>query len=85
MNTTKLTLSVEPQIIREAKQAAAGWHTSVSALFSRLLRAMTSPRAANLDFSPVTRRATGLIELPPDAKDSDLLADALSGKYGATQ
>jgi hypothetical protein len=83
VNTTKLTLSVEPQVIREAKRAAAGWHTSVSALFTRLLRALTSQQVADLDASPVTRRATGLVELPADTKDSDLLADALASKYEA--
>ncbi len=82
MNTVKLTLSVEPEIVREAKKSAAAWHTSVSALFARLLRAMTASSEINLDSSPVTRRATGLVTLPSDMEDSELLADALGSKYG---
>lgn len=85
MSTTKLTLSVEQEIIREAKKAAVGWHTSLSALFARLLRAMTSPHEAELNSSPVTRRASGLVQLPSDAGDSDLLSDALASKYGAQE
>lgn len=85
MNTVKLTLSVDPEIVREAKESAAALHTSVSALFARLLRAMSTSGAANLDSSPVTRRATGLVTLPSDMEDGDLLADALGSKYGVGQ
>jgi hypothetical protein len=85
MNTAKLTLSVDPHIIREAKQTAAGWHTSVSALFARLLRAVSAVPASELGSSPITRRATGLIRLPSDPTDESLLADALDSKYGISQ
>ena len=82
MSTVKLTLSVEPEIVREAKESAAALHTSVSALFARLLRAMTATREVSLDSSPVTRQATGIVTLPSDVEDSELLADALESKYG---
>ncbi|MBT3295156.1 MAG: hypothetical protein HN919_09280 [Verrucomicrobia bacterium] len=85
MNTVKLTLSVDPEIVREAKVSAAARHTSVSALFARLLRAMSQSSAVNLGNSPVTRRATGLVTLPSDSEDGDLLADALGAKYGVGQ
>ena len=85
MNTVKLTLSVEPEIVREAKASATAAHTSVSALFARLLRAMTASNEVRLDRSPVTRRATGLVTLPSDIEDSKLLSDALGAKYGVGQ
>jgi hypothetical protein len=81
MSMAKLTLSVEPEIVREAKGVAAGWHTSVSAIFSRVLRALTSSQATELEASPVTRRASGLVELPTDVSDRDLLSEALSSRY----
>jgi hypothetical protein len=81
MGTTKLTLSVNREIVDEAKRAALGWHTSVSALFARVLRAMTSSCVADLSASPVTRRASGLVKLHEDVSDSDLLTDALMAKY----
>ena len=81
MATTKLTLSVEPEIVREAKRSAAQQNTSLSALFGRLLRAMSKPHSADLDTSPVTRRATGLVKLPHDVEDADLLGQALVEKH----
>jgi len=81
VSTTKLTLSVDREIIDEAKEAALEWHTSVSALFSRVLRAMTSTRVADLSASPVTRRASGLVKLPENVSDGELLTDALMAKY----
>ena len=81
MGTSKLTLSVEPEVIREAKQSAAARNTSVSALFGRLLRAMSTPPVPNLESSPVTRRASGLVELPEDQDDRELLSSALASRY----
>jgi hypothetical protein len=81
MSTTKLTLSVDSEVVQEAKGVAAGWHTSVSAIFSRVLRALTSPQATELESSPVTRRASGLVDIPEDISDRDLLSDALSSRY----
>jgi hypothetical protein len=85
MSTAKLTLSVEPEVVREAKGVAAGWHTSVSAIFSRVLRALASPQTTELESSPVTRRASGLVDLPEGVSDRDLLSDALSSRYGTRQ
>ena len=82
MSTVKLTLSVDPEIVREAKQSATARNTSVSALFARLLRAMRASGELNLGSSPVTRRATGLVTLPADQEDTELLSDALGAKYG---
>ena len=82
MRTAKLTLSVKPEVIQEAKQSAAALHTSLSALFERLLRALSAPSEVNMESSPITRRASGLLTLPSDVKDADLLTDALKDKYG---
>ncbi len=83
MNTTKLTLSIEPQLVSDAKRLAASLHTSLSAVFSRLLRALSTPTSATVERSPVTRRATGLVKLPGETSDQELLTDALSEKYSA--
>lgn len=85
MRTTKLTLSIEPEIVREAKRSAAARHTSLSALFARLLRAMSARRAEDLAASPVTRRAMGLVDLPGGKEDTELLAEALESKHGAAR
>jgi hypothetical protein len=85
MSTAKLTLSVDPHIIREAKLTAASRHTSVSTLFARLLRAVGAMPESDLGGSPITRQATGLIGLPSDKTDENLLTDALGSKYGTSK
>jgi hypothetical protein len=85
VRTTKLTLSIEPEIVREAKRSAAARHTSLSALFARLLRAMSARRAEDMAASPVTRRAMGLVDLSGGKEDTELLAEALESKHGAAR
>lgn len=81
MSQSKLTLSADRDLIDEAKKLAAEERTSLSALFSRVLRAMTHARVSGEVVGPVTRKATGLIRLPGTAEDERLLEDALSRKY----
>ena len=83
MPVSKLTLSADKELIREAKKLAAENGTSVSALFARLLRAMTRAGGAQESPGPLTRKATGLIRLPRSVGDEQLVAEALTDKYGA--
>ena len=81
MPMTKLTLSADRELIREAKRLAAQEGTSLSGLFSRMLRSMARARAAHEAFGPLTRKATGLVRLPDEAQDEQLLEDALARKH----
>ena len=83
MSMTKLTLSADKDLIEQAKKYAAENGTSLSALFSRLLFAMTRSRETRDLSGPLTRKAKGLIRLPADSTDERLLEDALAEKYGA--
>jgi hypothetical protein len=56
-------------LIEQAKKLAAGEGTCVSAIFSRLLRAMTRSRSSVDTTGPLTEKATGLIRLPARAAD----------------
>ncbi len=78
----KLTLSVDEETIRQAKQIAAEEGTSVSAMFSRLVQAMAHEPGKQIEIGPITRRATGLVELPSDKTDRERLQEALEKKYG---
>ena len=81
MNTKKLTLSAPEDVIEEAKRIAARNRTSVSAMFTRLLNAVSRSGDSETDpIGPVTRRATGIVDLPPGSEDQ-LLTDALKEKY----
>ncbi len=81
---TKLTLSMDESIIERAKQAARARNTSVSAMLAGLVRgldALDQTRGPGF-VGPLTRAATGLIELRPGGSDADLLGDALQERYG---
>lgn len=81
---TKLTLSLDESVIERAKQAARARNTNVSAMFAGLvcgLDALDHPRGPGF-IGPVTRAATGLLELPAQSADADLLSDALWARYG---
>ena len=81
---TKLTLSMDESVIERAKRAARARNTSVSAMLAGLvcgLDALDHPRGRDF-VGPVTRAATGLVELNPGSSDADLLGDALWQRYG---
>ncbi|MBI2440332.1 MAG: hypothetical protein HYV35_03060 [Lentisphaerae bacterium] len=83
MSMTKLTLNAEPALINAAKKLAAERNTSVSALFSRLVATMgRTERAKSPTMGPITRKATGLLRLPAGRTPREILAVALSEKYG---
>jgi hypothetical protein len=79
---SKLTLSADQDLIKEAKKLAAQEGTSLSALFSRMVRAMTRARLRQETIAPLTRKATGLARLPDAQSDERQLEDALAHKYG---
>lgn len=50
-------------------------------MFTRLMNAVSRSGDGDTDpVGPVTRRATGIVDLPPGSED-ELLADALKEKY----
>jgi len=87
MATTKLTLSAEEKVVRKARQLAKRNKTSISAMFSRWVLAMSSrqDKKRRAPLGPLTRRALGLAKLPADTSDRHLLEEALAEKYGIDQ
>ena len=82
MALTKLTLSMEPGLVEAAKRLAAERGSSLSAMLSRLLRAMDIARQADESaFAPLTSSVSGLVRLPEGPSDADLLADALAARH----
>jgi hypothetical protein len=79
----KLTLSADPQVIRQARRLARKNHTSISAMFSRYVRAMTvwdDPKPLSL--GPVGRQLKGIVKLPEGKTYRQLIEEALEEKYG---
>ena len=85
MATTKLTLTVKPEIIRMAKQYARRHNTSVSATFSRVVRALVSHERSEVAQAPAgstLTRLSGIVALPQGKTADDLRYEALIEKYG---
>lgn len=83
MQTTKLTLSADADIIAAAKRTAARKHTSVSRMFARFIIALQESPAKTVSIGPVTQRASGLVKLPKQKTDRQLIEDALTSRYGS--
>ncbi len=81
MPTTKLTLSVDSELIRQAKELARKRGTSLSAMFDRFIRSVLREENSPNSNGPLTSRALGLVRLPEDKTDSRLLKEALLEKY----
>lgn len=81
---TKLTLSMDESVIERAKQAAHARNTSVSAMLAGLVRGLVAlDHSRGADFiGPLTRAATGLVDLGPGSAVADPLGDALWERYG---
>jgi len=81
--SAKLTLSMSESVIERAKHAARARNTSVSAMLARLIDGLDAlDHARGRDFiGPLTRAATGLVELGSSGSDADLLGDALWERY----
>ncbi|MFT5365530.1 MAG: hypothetical protein ACI8V2_000470 [Candidatus Latescibacterota bacterium] len=82
MATKKLTLSAPEEVIADAKRIAIQNNTSVSALFTRLIRTIDQKLDPDTSLGPITLRASGMVTLPADQTEQELLEDALSEKYG---
>ena len=78
----KLTLSMDEETIKQAKRIAAEQGTSVSAMFSRLVRAMAYKKGEEIEIGPQTRGLTGIVSLPEGKTWRDVLTEALMEKHG---
>ncbi|MBL8809532.1 MAG: hypothetical protein JNM43_05100 [Planctomycetaceae bacterium] len=78
----KLTLSAEPDVIAEAHRLAELQGTSVSAMFSRIVRLLSQRDRKRPRIGAAAKKATGLIQVPEGKSDRDVLEEALLEKYG---
>ncbi len=81
----KLTLSMDEKDIRAARRLARDSGTSISAMFSRLVRMMARKRRAvpeGEELPPLTRKLTGIVALPKGKTDREILEDAVLAKHG---
>jgi hypothetical protein len=81
MPTTKLTLSADKDLVARAKKLAKRQGTSLSSMFARFLRTVIEGRPDDERPGPITRKASGLVKLPENLSDRELLGEALAERY----
>ena len=79
--TTKLTLSIQKQTVKDIKRLAKEQGTSVSAMFERFARAVATDRKTRHPIGPLTKSVSGILKSPKNKTDRALLEDALMEKY----
>jgi len=81
----KLTLSMDEKDIRAARRIARDHGTSISGMFSRLVRLMARRRRAapgSEELPPLTRKLTGIVALPKGKTDREIIEDAVLARHG---
>jgi hypothetical protein len=78
---TKLTLSIESDVIEQAKEYARQQHRSLSNLVENYLKLVTRKEQQVDEIPPIVARLSGI--LPPDAADNfrEEYTDYLEKKY----
>jgi hypothetical protein len=77
----KLTLTLDPHVIAEARRLAAESGTSVSSMFERFIRLLARQHRSAQPLGPLARKASGIIALPKGQSEREVLEDALLEKY----
>lgn len=78
---TKLTLSMEPEVIAAAKRLAKEQKTSVSNMIRQYIKAMDRMDWKSMPIGPKTLKISGIISLPADKDYRQLRDDALEERY----
>ena len=79
--TTKLTLSIDDQIIESAKKYAQGEGKSLSGLVENYLKSITAVQKENIIVSPEVRKLRGSLTLPKDFDYKSELGKAIRKRY----
>jgi hypothetical protein len=78
----KLTLNAEPEVIEQARKVAEAQGTSISSMFTRIVRFLALRERPRSPIGRLTRQASGMAKLPRKTNEREILEDALAEKYG---
>ncbi|MDY0906970.1 DUF6364 family protein [Pedobacter sp. CFBP9032] len=81
---TKLTLTIDDSVIKQAKAYAEKQGRSLSAVVENYLKAVTKREevvSREEELSPIVKRLTGSINLPNDFDYKTALSDSINEKY----
>jgi len=79
--TTKLTLTMEDQVIDSAKEYARKKGESLSGIVENYLKSITAQEGVNAALSPKVTKMMGVIKLPDDFDYKKELGNALTKKH----
>ena len=80
--TTKLTLTIEQEVIKTAKSYAEKKGRSLSDLVESYLKTLASKDKGPADYSPRTKRLIGAVKLPKDFDYKESLQKGIEKKHG---
>jgi len=79
---TKLTLTIEQNIIEQAKSYAKSQGRSLSELIENYLKVVLEDKVEEIKLSPSIKKLKGSIKLPDNYDYKKDLTNSLSEKYG---
>jgi Family of unknown function (DUF6364) len=80
--TTKLTLSIDKEVIAQSKRYAAAQNRSLSELIESYLRAITSEEGKNIKVTDKVSSLRGSFKVPDGFDYKKVLVDEISRKHG---
>jgi hypothetical protein len=78
---TKLTLSLDQDVIEQAKQFAQSQHQSLSKLIEGYLRQAIKPKETAAPLTPLVAKLSGVLDARKVADHKQEYADYLTDKY----
>lgn len=78
---TKLTLTLEQDVIQKAKQYAKNKGRSLSELIENYLKIILDENESHIELSPSIKKLKGSIKLPNNFNYKEGLTESLSEKY----
>ncbi len=79
---SKLTLSIPDKEITLARKKAKARGTSISAMFAEWVRAENPSGSVKHKIGPLTRSISGIMKLPTDFNEKEMMTEILAEKYG---
>lgn len=77
----KLTLSIDRDIIEEAKEYSRQQHKSLSGVVENYLRLVTRKETSREDITPIVASLAGVLPMNVSGKGREEITAYLSGKY----
>ncbi len=80
--TTKLTLSIEKEVIEQSKRYAASQNRSLSDLIESYLRTITVTEGKNIEITNKVKSLCGSFKAPADFDYKKVLVEEIIRKHG---